>query len=58
VSVSRYETKLRGEIGTGVLWVEYPNRFPAPLEKDMKGYVRALRQNIMLKKNSQFSLSI
>lgn len=37
VSISRYETKARGEIGTGVLWVEYPNRFPAPLEKDMKG---------------------
>ncbi|KAG0598654.1 hypothetical protein M758_12G091100 [Ceratodon purpureus] len=36
----KYETKLRGEIGTGVLWVEYPNRFPAPLEKDMKGYTK------------------
>lgn len=41
VNVSRYETKARGEIGTGVLWVEYPNRFPGPLEKDMKGLVHS-----------------
>jgi len=37
VNISRYETKARGVIGTGVLWVEYPNRFQGPLEKDMNG---------------------
>nr|PNR27976.1 hypothetical protein PHYPA_028568 [Physcomitrium patens] len=35
----KYETKARGDIGTRVLWVEYPNRFLAPLEKDMSGKI-------------------
>lgn len=34
VTVSRYETNARGETGTGVLWVEYLNRFSSRASGD------------------------